>query len=70
LKTVAECVSLRSIRGLKSFEILWTPDPDYLNRADPDYFNRADPVPFEEKNEVRILQMVEKLRELVTSKAE
>jgi hypothetical protein len=62
LKAISECVALRSIRGLKSFEMLWVPKLRYY---------RGDgPLPFEEKNEERLLLIGEEIRKLVTSKQE
>lgn len=57
LDLVAACASLKSIRGLKSFELLWTPMWSSLQ----------NPVPFEKNNEVRINQVVEEIRGLITS---
>lgn len=57
LDLVAGCASLKSIRGLKSFELLWTPMWSSLQ----------NPVPFEKNNEVRINQIVEEIRGLITS---
>jgi hypothetical protein len=57
LDLVAGCASLKSIRGLKSFELLWKPVGSSLR----------NPVPFEKNNEVRITQVVEEIRALVTS---
>ncbi len=57
LDLVAGCASLKSIRGLKSFELLWTPMGSSL----------PNPVPFEKNNELRINQVVEEIRALITS---
>jgi hypothetical protein len=61
LDLVAGCASLKRIRGLKSFELLWTPTRSSLQ-------NPVNPVPFEKNNEVRITQVVEEIRALITSK--
>jgi len=59
MKLVSECVALRDIRGLKSFEMLFTPD-----------WYRPTLPPFEEKNQMRIIQVVEEVRGLVTRETE
>jgi hypothetical protein len=59
---ISECVALRSIRGLKSFEMLWAPKVRY--------YRGEGPLPFEKNNEERLLLIGEEIRELVTSKLE
>lgn len=51
LKVITDCVALKAIRGLKSFELI---------------FHTS--LPIEEKNQVRLLEVVEGIRKLVTMK--
>ena len=55
LKAITDCVALKTIRGLKSFEL---------------FFRCAPSLPFEEKNQVRLVEVAEGIRQLVTMKAE
>ncbi|KAE9381472.1 hypothetical protein N431DRAFT_539121 [Stipitochalara longipes BDJ] len=59
LQLILNCAALRDIRGLKSFEILFTPD----------WFSRTVP-PFTEKNQIRLIEVIEEIRGLVTKDAE
>lgn len=56
LKLVTECAALRSIRGLKSFELVVTPDIPYWRR----------PMSFDEESQERIRQAEDEIRQLVT----
>jgi len=56
VKKIMESVPLRKIRGLKWFEIIWTP----LNRS----------LPLQEKQQELLLQMEEVVRKAVTSEQE
>jgi hypothetical protein len=58
LKLVTECAALRSIRGLKSFELVVTPDA-------PDRWTPG-PLSFDEKSQERIHQAEDEIRQLVT----
>ena len=56
LKTITDCVALKSIRGLKSFELLFTFT-----------YTRS---PFDENHQERLLQVGEEIRKLVTAEQE